>query len=190
MQWVKCFLKYISLMMVQRIQETPAMISYMHTIIRAAKTNPGLSWLFYDEQFRLKLVTHPDMEWGKIDNHLWVYCITNFQENKPIEIELPVAKKGGRGDIFALQVGEGVGEEGRAIPRHKLPPSNRTPLGKRLSSRDVTGTTRESAPGAIALGHMCAKDAEKATPFRHARINKVMREENNAMIVDDTSLGN
>jgi hypothetical protein len=62
MQWVKCFLKYISLMMVQRIQETPAMISYMHTIIRAAETNPGLSWLFYDEQFRLKLVTHPDME--------------------------------------------------------------------------------------------------------------------------------
>ena len=80
-------------MMVQRIQETPAMVSYMHTIIRAAETNPGLSWLFYDEQFRLKLVTHPDMEWGTIDNHLWVYCITSFQENKPIEIETPVAKR-------------------------------------------------------------------------------------------------
>jgi hypothetical protein len=93
MQWVKCFLKYISLMMVQRIQETPAMVSYMHTIIRAAETNPGLSWLFYDKQFRLKLVTHPDMEWGTIDNHLWVYCITNFQENKPIEIETPGAKR-------------------------------------------------------------------------------------------------
>ena len=67
-------------------------MSYMQTIIRAAETNPGLSWLFYDEQFRLKLVSHPDMEWGTIDNHLWVYCITNFQENKN-ETETPVAKK-------------------------------------------------------------------------------------------------
>ena len=69
------------------------MILYMHTIIRAAETNPWLSWLFYDEQFRLKLVTHPDMEWGTIDNHLWVYCITNYQANKPIESEAPVAKR-------------------------------------------------------------------------------------------------
>ena len=69
------------------------MISYVHTIIRAAETNTGLSWLFYDEQFQLKLVTHPDMEWGTIDNHLWVYCITNFQENKPSEIETSVAKR-------------------------------------------------------------------------------------------------
>ena len=37
---------------------------------------------------------------------------------------------------------------------------------------------------------MCAKDAEKPTPFSPARINKVMSEENNAMIVNDTSLGN
>ena len=61
------------------------MMSYMQTIIRAAETNPGLSWLFYDEQFRLKLVSHPDMEWGTIDNHLWVYCITNFQETPKLK---------------------------------------------------------------------------------------------------------
>ena len=45
-QWVKCFLKYITTMAVQQIQETPAMMSYMQTIIRAAETNPGLSCLF------------------------------------------------------------------------------------------------------------------------------------------------
>jgi hypothetical protein len=77
--------------------------------------------------------------------------------------------------------------EGQTIPRHR-PPSNRTLLGKRQNSRGAIGTTRESVPNAIALGHMCAKDAAKPTPCQPAQINKVMSEENNAIIVHDTSL--
>jgi hypothetical protein len=73
-----------------------------------------------------------------------------------------------------MQVGEGEGEEGRAIPLLKFPPIKLTPLGKKLNSRDVTGITQEFAPGEIALGHMCAKDAEKSTPCRHAPINEAL----------------
>ena len=92
-QWVKCFTKYMQTMAVQQIQELPAMLSYLQTIVRASETNPGLSWLFYDEQFRLKLVSHPNMEWGKLDNHLWVYCITNHSINKYETETAPIPKK-------------------------------------------------------------------------------------------------
>ena len=92
-QWVKCFTEYMQTMAVQQIQELPAMLSYLQTIVRASETNPGLSWLFYDEQFRLKLVSHPNMEWGKLDNHLWVYCITNHSINKYETETTPIPKK-------------------------------------------------------------------------------------------------
>ena len=79
--------------------------------------------------------------------------------------------------------------EGQTIPRHS-PPSNRTLLGKRPNSKGAIGTTRESVPYAIALGHMCAKDAAKHTPFRPAQRSKVTIDKNNVMIVNDTSLFN
>jgi len=92
-EWIKCWSKYMQTMAIQHIQELPAMISYQQIITRASETNQGLSWLFYDEQFRLKLVSNPDMPWGKIDNHLWTYCITNFASNKYETESAPLPKK-------------------------------------------------------------------------------------------------
>ena len=91
--WIKCFTKYMQAMAIQQIQELPNMLSYLQIITRASETNQGLSWLFYDEQFMLKMVSHPEMEWGKIDNHLWTYCITNFASNKYETESAPLPKK-------------------------------------------------------------------------------------------------
>ena len=93
MEWVKCFHKYMQAMAIMHCQDLTNMISYASIIIRAAETNQGLSWLFYDEQFRLKMATNPDMEWGKIDNHLWTYCITNFAVNKHETESAPAPSK-------------------------------------------------------------------------------------------------
>ena len=57
------------------------MIAYMHTIINAAENNPGLGWNLYDEQFRLKISQHLEMSWSTVDNHLWVMCITQKQND-------------------------------------------------------------------------------------------------------------
>jgi len=91
--WIKCWVKYMQAMAIQQVQELTNMLSYQQIITRASETNQGLSWLFYDEQFRLKMASHPEMEWGKIDNHLWTYCITNYATNKYETESAPLPKK-------------------------------------------------------------------------------------------------
>jgi hypothetical protein len=80
--------------MQRKIQKTPPMISYMSTILQAADTcSPGFGWRKYDEQFRLKLASSPNMAWDVIDNHLWLMCIINQQpeitEVKETKVEKP-----------------------------------------------------------------------------------------------------
>ena len=70
------------------------MVSYMSTILQAADTcSPGFGWRKYDEQFRLKLASSPNMAWDVIDNHVWLMCIINQQpeitEVKETKVEKP-----------------------------------------------------------------------------------------------------
>ena len=79
-------------MMQRKIHKTPPMISYMTTILQAAKTcSPGFGWRQYDEQFRLKLAAIPGMRWDAIDNHLWLRCIISQQPETP-EVKEPSVK--------------------------------------------------------------------------------------------------
>ena len=88
-----CFLKYIAVIMQRKIEKTPPMISYMTTILQAAKTSPGFGWRKYDEQFRLKLAHFPHMAWDMIDNHLWLACIINQQPEFEPEDPVPLSSK-------------------------------------------------------------------------------------------------
>ena len=143
-EWIKCWAKYMQAMAIQHVQELPNMIAYQLIITRASETNMGLSWLFYDEQFRLKMSSHPEMEWGRIDNHLWTYCITNYASNKYETESAPLPKKvanppthqqapfqRGRGGHFrpynSRGRGRGGGDQGSQrseVPQQTVPTKN------------------------------------------------------------------
>jgi hypothetical protein len=127
------------------------MIAYMHTIINAAENTPGLALKLYDEQFRLKISQHPEMSWSTVENHLWVMCITqNNNDFAPAKEFTPYNRspfKRGRGG-FACPGGRG---RGRGMAQN-TPPSA-TSTGKRTGDYFNRGScTRKGCTWA----HLCA----------------------------------
>ena len=74
-QWTDIFLVYFSLYTATQPEATPGLLKYMHNVRLGEKRAGGLLWKDYDEQFRLKKARDPLMEWGKIDQELWLLYI-------------------------------------------------------------------------------------------------------------------
>ena len=74
-QWTDLFIVYMSLYTATHPEATTGLLKYMHNVRLGEKRASGLAWKTYDEEFRLKKVRDPLMEWGKIDQELWLLYI-------------------------------------------------------------------------------------------------------------------
>jgi hypothetical protein len=116
------------------------MLAYMHTIISAAENNTGTGWKLYDEQFHLKISQHPEMSLSTVDNHLWVMCITQQQNeyapNKEYtQFNRPPFQRVGAVS-YTPEVGVGEGAWATTLPHQQQP----------LGEKHAIISTRAPAP--------------------------------------------
>lgn len=76
-QWSDAFIVFVSVYTTVHAQKIQGLLKYFHNIRLGAKRCLGLGWKSYDEQFRLKIAQNPQMDWGIIDQELWLLYMYN-----------------------------------------------------------------------------------------------------------------
>ncbi|XP_062616018.1 uncharacterized protein LOC134277712 [Saccostrea cucullata] len=75
-KWTDAFLVFTSIYVEAHPDQSLGLLKYMHTIRLGSYRSPT-GWKLYDEQFRLKKARNSSMEWGQIDNELWMLYVTS-----------------------------------------------------------------------------------------------------------------
>ena len=71
-QWTDAFIIFFAIYVTAHPTTTSALLKYMRTVRLGAKRSPGLGWVDYDRQFRLKRETNASISWDVVDPELWL----------------------------------------------------------------------------------------------------------------------
>jgi hypothetical protein len=77
--WIDAFLIYTSIYMAAHPSSTQGLLKYMSNFKLGANGCFGLSWLSYDQQFRLKKAKNVYLAWRAVDMELWLLYMTQGQ---------------------------------------------------------------------------------------------------------------
>ena len=86
--WKDAFLIYTSIYMAAHPSSTQGLLKYMSNVKLGANGCFGLSWLSYDQQFRLKKAKNVYLAWGAVDMELWLLYMTQDQTPATVSISL------------------------------------------------------------------------------------------------------
>ena len=82
--WTDAFLIFLCIYCSASAQKMHGLLKYMNTV-RLGETCSGthnFGWKQYDEQFRLKMAEHPNVNWADVDVELWLLYINPHNVNE------------------------------------------------------------------------------------------------------------
>ncbi|KAK3104774.1 hypothetical protein FSP39_009871 [Pinctada imbricata] len=71
-KWTDAFLVFMSIYVQAHPSSATNLIKYMSNVRLGANRTKDLGFKSYDEQFRIKKAKNPSMDWGTVDNELWL----------------------------------------------------------------------------------------------------------------------
>ncbi|KAK3087254.1 hypothetical protein FSP39_003624, partial [Pinctada imbricata] len=70
--WTSAFITFSSIIVSRNPGQAQSLLKYMHLIRTGANRQGGSGWKTYDEQFRYRKGVNTMLEWGEVDNELWL----------------------------------------------------------------------------------------------------------------------
>ena len=74
--WLDAILIYTSMYIKAHPNSANGLLKYIYNVTLGAARCAGLSWINYDQLFRLKRARNPSLSWGNIDMVLWLLYIS------------------------------------------------------------------------------------------------------------------
>ena len=71
-EWTDAFILYIKILIQKFPARCPELINYLEIIRYAAAYHRNLGWLLYDRKFRAKAANNRALNWGALDQQLWL----------------------------------------------------------------------------------------------------------------------
>lgn len=71
-KWTDAFLVFMSIYVQAHPSSATSLIKYMSIVRLGAARTKSLGFKSYDEQFRVKKAKNPSLDWGTVDNELWL----------------------------------------------------------------------------------------------------------------------
>lgn len=105
-EWTDAFILFMKIFIQKFPARSSELINYLEIIRYAAAYHKNLGWLLYDRKFRAKAANHRALNWGVLDQQLWLRIFTaspgQLEEDLSLFIQGPpissegVATKGAR----------------------------------------------------------------------------------------------
>ena len=81
--WMECFARLAAVLVTRFPEKGPELWAYQSTILNAAHSYEGATWVAYDRQFRRELLARNDLNWSVPNSRLYNEAFTGRARNMP-----------------------------------------------------------------------------------------------------------
>ena len=82
--WLECYAHMAAVLVTRFPEKAPELWAYQTTILKAAQTYEGSTWVAYDRQFRREMLANKDLNWSVPDARLYNEAFTVGPGRSPV----------------------------------------------------------------------------------------------------------
>ena len=81
--WLECYARLAAVLVTRFPEKAPELLAYQSTIVKAAHSYKGTTWVAYDRQYRRQMLARKDLNWSVPDSRLYNEAFTGRARTVP-----------------------------------------------------------------------------------------------------------